>query len=109
MNAPNTSVSDANTPTRKLAIWYSKHCNEDWEHTYGIEIQTIDNPGWSLRVALSDTLLAEAEFAPIEVERAEWDWVDCRVKEQTFVAHGGVYNLDEMIMIFLDWAAKSEG
>jgi hypothetical protein len=28
--------------------WYTKQCNGDWEHSYGIRIDTIDNPGWSL-------------------------------------------------------------
>lgn len=28
--------------------WYLNHCNGDWEHNYGITIQTIDNPGVSI-------------------------------------------------------------
>jgi len=27
--------------------WYSSQCNGDWEHQYGISIDTLDNPGWS--------------------------------------------------------------
>jgi hypothetical protein len=58
-------------PTQKLSIWYSKYCNEDWEHTYGIKIQTIDNPGWSLQISLAETPLAGVNFSPIELERTE--------------------------------------
>lgn len=38
-----------------LSSWYRKECNGDWEHTYGISIQTLDNPGWSVRIDLLDT------------------------------------------------------
>ena len=30
-----------------LMQWYLGECNNDWEHTYGVEIGTLDNPGWS--------------------------------------------------------------
>lgn len=29
-----------------LTSWYKTQCNGDWEHSYGIEISTIDNPGF---------------------------------------------------------------
>jgi hypothetical protein len=38
-----------------LQRWYVAQCNGEWEHSYGIEIGTLDNPGWSLRVDLKDT------------------------------------------------------
>jgi hypothetical protein len=33
-----------------LTQWYLAQCNEDWEHSYGVAIGTLDNPGWSLEV-----------------------------------------------------------
>jgi hypothetical protein len=38
-----------------LQQWYLSHCNEDWEHQYGISIKNIDNPGWHLSVDLVGT------------------------------------------------------
>ena len=38
-----------------LQSWYEKQCNSDWEHNYGIKIETLDNPGWSITVDLVDT------------------------------------------------------
>lgn len=29
-----------------LSNWHKLNCNGDWEHTYGIKIETLDNPGW---------------------------------------------------------------
>jgi Immunity protein 53 len=34
------------------------HCDGDWEHSSGVSIGTIDNPGWSLDVELAETNLA---------------------------------------------------
>jgi Immunity protein 53 len=30
----------------QLQSWYVAQCNGDWEHTCGISIETVDNPGW---------------------------------------------------------------
>jgi hypothetical protein len=30
----------------RLSRWYAAHCSGEWEHQYGVSIQTIDNPGW---------------------------------------------------------------
>ena len=33
-----------------LEDWYADLCNGDWEHTGGIKIETLDNPGWCITV-----------------------------------------------------------
>ena len=35
-----------------LQEWYVAQCDGDWEHSYGVKIDTLDNPGWSLKVDL---------------------------------------------------------
>jgi hypothetical protein len=35
----------------ELQVWYGAQCNGSWEHTYGIKIETLDNPGWMQRPA----------------------------------------------------------
>jgi hypothetical protein len=45
-----------------LQQWYLAECNGDWEHSYGVHIETLDNPGWMLKVDLRDTSLAERSF-----------------------------------------------
>lgn len=80
-------------------------CNGDWEHTYGIFINNIDNPGWSLKVELKDTYLYEVEFKPQRIQRQnEGDWVLCNVEDGEFHGYGGPNNLGEIIEIFLIWA-----
>ena len=36
-------------PLEALAAWYSGNCNGTWEHQYGVEISTLDNPGWQVK------------------------------------------------------------
>lgn len=42
--------------------WYQAQCNGDWEHSYGIIIETIDNPGWSITIDLETTELEGKTF-----------------------------------------------
>ena len=37
-----------------LEEWYNGNCDGDWQHEYGIKIETVDNPG-SIKIALSYT------------------------------------------------------
>ncbi len=46
----------------ELQNWYLSECNEDWEHSYGVKIETLDNPGWSVTINLEDTYLETIEF-----------------------------------------------
>lgn len=34
-----------------LDQFYRRRCNGIWEHTYGIDIETCDNPGWVLTLS----------------------------------------------------------
>jgi hypothetical protein len=45
---------------------YSSNCDGDWEHSYGIRIETLDNPGWAIRINLEDTVLEHKSFENVE-------------------------------------------
>ncbi|RME42675.1 MAG: rhodanese-related sulfurtransferase [Deltaproteobacteria bacterium] len=93
----------------RIERWYALHCNGDWEHQYGVRIDTIDNPGWQCVIDLADTSLEDKFFAEIKQERTELDWIHCRVREQKFEGFGGPTNLGEILDVFLDWAEMYEG
>ena len=85
--------------------WYKSMCNDDWEHTYGVCITNIDNPGWSLKIELIDTPIYEKKFKDLKVQRDdESDWIICSVFDGVFQGYGGPLNLEELIDIFLVWA-----
>jgi hypothetical protein len=39
-----------------LEEWFVARCNGNWEHGSGISIETLDNPGWRVKIDLRDTL-----------------------------------------------------
>ena len=49
----------------RLEAWYMRQCNDDWEHQYGVKIDTLDNPGWSVTVDLIDTNLDGVDFVTV--------------------------------------------
>jgi Immunity protein 53 len=94
----------------QLQEWYVAQCNGDWEHTYGVSIGTLDNPGWTLEVELTGTALEAQRFDPVahgvvaDTLDDEQDWLSCEVKGAKFIAAGGPRKLDDMILVFLHWA-----
>ncbi len=39
-----------------LQTWYQAQCDNDWEHQYGVKIDSLDNPGWMVSIDLFGTL-----------------------------------------------------
>ncbi|WP_414553985.1 immunity 53 family protein [Stenotrophomonas forensis] len=90
-----------------LQRWYTKHCDEDWEHSYGIKIETLDNPGWILTIDLIDTELSEYSLPRTRVDRSDADWIQSEISDRRYIACGGVLNLEEMVLQFLNFAGES--
>jgi hypothetical protein len=91
----------------RLQAWYVSQCDGDWEHSYGITISTLDNPGWTLEIELNETELEEQEFEAYRLERSADDWLFAQRKEMKFKVACGPKNLDEAMAIFCDWAEHS--
>ena len=87
----------------KLPTWYESQCNGDWEHQYGIKIETLDNPGWIVSVDLAETGLEEKPFQEISKLEAERDWIKCHIIDGKFEGVGSPKMLDEIIRVFLEW------
>lgn len=88
---------------QKLQEWYRSRCDGDWEHSFGVKIDTLDNPGWTVAIDLTDTPLEKKTFAPYEYKFTDIDWIVCRVEERQFRARGGPMKLEELIEVFLRW------
>lgn len=43
------------TGAQRLAEWLTAQANGDWEHSYGIKIETSDNPGWLVKIDIEET------------------------------------------------------
>jgi hypothetical protein len=89
-----------------LQRWYGEQCDGEWEHAYGIKIETLDNPGWQMTISLTGTALSGRRFDRIETHRSDTDWLVCWVAEDRFEAAAGASNLDEAVTVFLGWATS---
>ena len=88
---------------KELQEWQLNQCNGKWEHSFGIKINTLDNPGWIIDIDLVGTKNAGSEFEKINLERSENDWIHCQVENKVFKSACGPSNLGEILEIFLKW------
>jgi hypothetical protein len=109
-----------------LQEWYSRQCNGEWEHSGGVRIETIDNPGWWVRVSLAGTELAyysqdamiiTVGSPPTVLKTTEDrmtvrdggpDWMACEIKAGQFSGAGDPKKLGLIIKSFRDWATSKK-
>jgi hypothetical protein len=96
------------TILQRFQWWYFSECNGDWEHQHGITINTIDNPGWGIRIDLSTTPADARQFNRFEIERAEDDWIHAWVEDHKWNAACGPLNLEEALGLFVAWTESAE-
>jgi hypothetical protein len=89
-----------------LQAWYATQCDGDWEHDYGVSIETLDNPGWFLRLDLQGTAMDGLTFAGQEIHRSKNDWFIARVVDDRFEVACGPLNLGEAIHQFRLWVTS---
>src|SRR5688500_11087080 len=96
------SADDASNLTW-LQHWCLSQCDGDWEHGFGVHIETLDNPGWIVKINLIGTELEGQRFDRIKIERSEQDWILSWVEEDIFKCASGPLNLDESLSFFRTW------
>ena len=69
-----------------LQTWYAQQCNGKWEHHSGVNVTTLDNPGWSMTIDIDGTSLDRSQFVRRSESRSESDWYACRVENGQFLA-----------------------
>jgi hypothetical protein len=91
-----------------LQKWYHQYCNGDWEHSFGIKIDTLDNPGWAVDIDLTGTDLEDKEFETVRTEKGGYDWLYCSVENNVFTGRGGPDNLKDILIVFFKWIIETE-
>jgi hypothetical protein len=83
-----------------LENWYSENCDGNWEHDFGIKINTLDNPGWEVIIDLTDTgkILPDEEWRMFEINSN--DWYGYKIKNNTFNAAGDPKKLNLLLNLF---------
>lgn len=91
-----------------LIKWYKSNCNGEWEHIFGIKIDTLDNPGWIVKIDLTDTAMEGRQFKEYKVNNNEIDWIICYVHENIYNGMGDPDKLNEIIKIFRKWVEENQ-
>jgi hypothetical protein len=94
------------TITNWLQAWYQQVCNGAWEHSYGIKIDTLDNPGWHVHIDLTQTPYASLDARQISLENSETDWLRCSMREEQFDGYGDPAKLEAIIQVFKEWLSN---
>jgi hypothetical protein len=89
----------------RLEAWYDAQCDGDWEHSYGVTITSLDNPGWKVEIDLVGTPFADKPFVPVIRRTSDRGWIHCEVTENQYRGAGGPQMLRPILETFLSWAA----
>lgn len=94
-----------------LQAWYQAQCNGEWEQSSGISMESLDNPGWCVRVDLHGTALENVPMVDVSVGQinhdgldGEQNWLHCQVDDSRFVGAGGPVSLLAICDAFRQWA-----
>ena len=90
----------------QIQSWYAAQCDGDWEHQYGISIDTLDNPGWCVTVDLFGTSLENVSFQTYQEDKSEEDWVVCEINGNKFVGRGDPGKLQTILENFVSLIGK---
>lgn len=87
-----------------LTEWYEAQCDGDWEHGFGPRIDTIDNPGWSVKIDLAGTDCDGRMMERVSHNYGhETEWWTCWVEDNRFHGAGGPRQLRPMLEVFRAW------
>lgn len=73
------------------------------EHSWGVKIDTLDNPGWTISIDLGETGAERRNLEKLEIVRTENDWIHYWVENMSFQIRCGPLNLTEAAEIFVAW------
>lgn len=90
---------------QELEKWYENCCDGEWEHHFGVTIETLDNPGWQVRIDIVGTRLENQGFKEVNWSDDHHDWLRCRVREGRFEGVGGPAKLHQILKVFTAWAS----
>lgn len=81
-----------------LMRWYRPCMSRRGREKYrSVAIDTLDNPGWSLKTSLADTALAGRTQSTTSSRLGTEDWTAFAVSHDRFEAFGGPRSLPELI------------
>ena len=91
---------------QKLCEWYEEQCNGDWEHGSGVRIETLDNPGWIVKIDLHETASENIVFDRVMFDEGKGNWLTCSKDGTSFQGAGDPSKLPVILEHFLKFVGK---
>ncbi|MBA3512518.1 Imm53 family immunity protein [Sphingomonas sp.] len=96
-----------------LQQFYLSFCNGDWEHGFaGCTIENVDNPGWSFKFELAETVYEDVPGPEVRVGEDLTgdgpDWILLKKDGSKIEGACGPLKLDQLIGEFRSWVEKVE-
>ncbi len=83
-----------------ISNWYLQNCDGNWEHDFGIIIETLDNPGWSIIIDTVGTSVKLEDKPWILQEKSPKDWYGYKILNGKFEASGDPTKLQFLLNVF---------
>lgn len=83
-----------------LQNWYNEQCDGEWEHSNVIKIESIDNPGWSVKIDFNYTDILTSDIPWKLFEKSENSWVGYSIENNVFKGAGSSLTLSLQISLF---------
>lgn len=83
--------------------WYQRQCNGEWEHTQGVRLKSLDDPGWHLTINLAGTSAVNARPQQLRLDTQSGGWLACSIAGECFEGSGDPRKLEQIIGVFRRW------
>jgi hypothetical protein len=93
---------------KALQEWYALMADGDWEHEFGVSIETIDNPGWVVSVDLEGTPL-DGSVCDVDTQSGDGEWLRATCDGKKFEVACGPRSLDRAIGTFIWFSDVGSG
>ncbi len=87
-----------------LMYWFWSQCNGDWEHEYGIVLDTTSEGKWKLDISISNSILDGVEFISNDFIANAGNEVECKFDNQSLVVYADTQNIIRVLQSFRAWA-----
>ena len=100
-----------------LQEWFAAQCDGDWEHSAGVRIESLDNPGWLVTIRLRGTALEKHAANRVLATLGELpsaangnvvtgEWLECRLDDGEFRGAGDASKLGAILGHFKTWVQQ---
>jgi len=86
-----------------LDLWYQSQCDGDWEHSRGMWLESLTDPGWQLTIHLAGTSAANIGPQRLQFDTLCGEWIKCSIFDGRFEGSGDPRKLEQIIGVFRQW------